>query len=269
MRPNRTAQFLAIVCAIAFCLSAVAALLSVSFHQELLVSSTYKNALANQQFYTRLPAIVAEQLVLGLDGNLCTDNPLRCGNAKPELVSCFKTSLGERRYGVLAAGVEAPADEESQKMQACIDQLQPDVQTSNAGNAGVLSFFRLIKAKDLEKVITPLLQPGEMKPLADSFLDQFFSYLNGEQASITLDLTGIKTSLKGPGGFETLLTIIQSQPQCTFQQLEDMLVITLTGKGNLVLCNPSTDLLNVLTPFIQSTLDLRWIRSRTQRRSLR
>jgi hypothetical protein len=255
MRLSRQAKFLAVACAIAFVLTAVAALLFVSFHQELLVSSTYKNALESQQFYTRLPAIVAEQLVLGLDGNPCTDNPLRCANAKPELINCFKASLGERRYGILATGVEAPNAGESRQIQACVDQFQPDVQTANAGNGAGLSFFRLIKAQDLQKVITPLLQPGEVKPLADSFLDQFFSYLNGGQASITLDLTGIKKSLKGPGGFQTLLSIIRSQPQCTFQQLEQMLVITLTGKGNLVLCNPSTDLLNLLSPFIQSTLD--------------
>ena len=254
MQGSPFTRFLAILFAIAFVLTTCAALLLITFDQALLNSTTYKNALATQQVYSRLPRLVAEQLVESMNANPCVDNPLRCENARPELLACFRVALGQDRFNAIASGVEPPTEAESREIQVCINQDQPDLQTAEDSPGGAPAFFKLIKASDLEKVITPLLPPVQINRLTDSFLDQLFSYLNGHQDSITLDLTGIKGDLAGPGGLITLLLIIRSQPACTFEQLEQMLVITLTGKGDLILCNPSPDLLELLTPFIQSEL---------------
>ena len=254
MRPSGFTRFLALICALLFSLTAAGALLWVSADRELLNPVTYKNALTTQGDYPHLPAHVSEQIVLALNGRPCADNPLRCPNANPQLKDCFQSTLGPWRSGAIGAGVEKPTETESAIIQACIDKIQPDLQTAGIGSGGVLAFFQHVKAKDLERVITPLLPPDEMKPLADSFLDQWFAYLNGRQQNITLDLTGIKAALKGPGGLDTVLLILRSQPPCTFEQLQQLLQITLTGQGNLTLCSPAPELLGLLTPFIQSTL---------------
>ncbi len=254
MQGSPFTRFLAGLCAIAFVLTTVAALLFVSLDRQLLVASTYKNALTSQQVYNRLPAMVAEQLVESLNASPCVDNPLKCGNASPELVDCFKAELGQARYNALASGTEGPTGGERARIQGCVNQLQPDLQSSDSAPAGIPNIFKLIKAADLEKVIAPLLPPDQIKALTDDFLDQFFAYLNGERASITLDLTGIKQDLAGPGGLDTLILIIQAQPACTFEQLGQIVVITLTGQGELILCNPSPELLKLLNPFIKAQL---------------
>jgi hypothetical protein len=254
MPPSGFNRFLALLCALAFILTAAAVLLLTSVDRELLAAETFKNALATQKVYPQLPAIVSEQLVLSLTGSPCSDNPLRCENARAELTACFQAAVGEAHYRAISAGVERPTETENTKIKACIQQLQPDLQTSQAGSPGVLAFFRQIKADELEKVIAPLLPPNQTQALADSFLDQFFATMNGRQENITLSLTGIKGSLKSPAGLETVLLILRSQPPCTFEQLQELFSITLTGEGVLRLCSPAPELLELLSPFIQSTL---------------
>ncbi len=255
MPPSRTSRLFAFLCALVFILTAAASVVAVSADLELLSPETYKNALASQQVYPQLPSLVAKQIVLGLNGDPCADNPLRCRNAKPQLITCFHAAVAEAHYRAIAAGVEKLTAAENSRVQACISKIQPDLQVTSSGSGGVLSFFRHIRGPDLESVIAPLLPPAQMKPLADSFLDQLFAFLNGRQDRITLDLSGIKGALKGPGGLETLLLIIRSQPPCGLDQLQQLLQITLTGQGTLTLCSPAPDLLALLTPFSQTQLD--------------
>lgn len=247
--------FLAALCAVIFSLSAAAVLVALRAEQTLLSPGPYKNALITGNVYPELPELVSEQLVLALNRNPCSDNPLRCPSIQPQLADCFESVLGPWRTRAISAGVEKPSQVETAAIQTCIDQLQPDVQAAavDAGG-GVLAFLQLIRAQDLEKVITPLLPPPETQALADSLLDQSFAYLHGRQAQVTLNLTGLKTALKSPGGLDTFLLILRSQPPCTFDQLQQLLVITLTGQGSLALCSPVPELLDLLTPFIQTQL---------------
>jgi hypothetical protein len=249
------ARLLAVLCAIVFVLTAVAALLLAVFDQELLVSSTYKDALAGQQAYTRLPIVLAGQLVYSLNYNPCVDDALRCENIIADVKDCARTALGDQRYEALASGDGRPTDAERVQLHACVVKYQPDLQASAGSSGGIPAFIRSIGAPRLENVIAGLLPSAQTKPLADDFIDQLFSYLNGRQDSVTLHLVGLKASLTGPAGLKALLDILRAQPNCTLDQLARMTASALSGKGELLMCRPPDQLIEMVTPLLQSVLD--------------
>ncbi len=250
------ARGMAVLLAIVFILTAVVALLLVGVDQELLVSSTYKNALASRQVYNRLPGIVAEQLVVGMNFSPCAANSLRCENIDPQVKDCARAALGDQRFNALSTADVKLTDAEIRLLQGCVRQYQPDLPGSTDSSGVFPGFIKSIDTGALEKAIAGLLPPAQLKPLADDLLDQLFSYLTGRQEAITLNLVGLKQSLASQAGLDALLNVIRSQPVCTLQQLEEIMIVALTGKGDLLLCRPSDKLLDLVTPLINTTLNV-------------
>jgi len=249
------ARLLAFLLAIAFVLTAVAALLLQVVDQELLISSTYKDALISQQAYTRLPRVLAEQLVFSMNYNSCVDDALRCENVIADVKDCARTALGDQRYEALASGDGRPNDTEREQLHACVAKYQPDLQASAGAPGGIPALIRSIDASQLENVIVGLLPPEQTKLLADDLLDQLFAYLNGQQDSVTLHLVGLKKSLSSPAALQALLDFLRAQPNCTLEQVAQMILSALSGKIDLLMCRPPDQLIEVVTPDLQSMLD--------------
>lgn len=73
----------AIIFSIAFILSAVLSLLLTSIDRRLLSPSIYKNVLVQQQFYNRLPGVLAEQLAMVLKSSNPTNSQNPSGGGPP------------------------------------------------------------------------------------------------------------------------------------------------------------------------------------------
>ncbi len=119
-------------------------------------------------------------------------------------------------------------------------------------NINAIPFLRELAPEDWQNTIAMLLPPEELKTTADSALDGTFDYLNGHSSSAAISLLPLKTQLAGPSGMNVVLQILSLQPPCTVEQLTQMALGALAGQ--IALCNPPPEALNLMTPFLQSQL---------------
>jgi hypothetical protein len=102
------------------------------------------------------------------------------------------------------------------------------------------------------KVLIDAVVPEQMQQsMTEDTLDQFFAYINGETDTPRLSLIPLKKSLASPAGVNAALAILQSQPNCTIQQIVKIL-ITFGGE----LCNPPQKIIDLLHPVIQDQVQL-------------
>jgi len=118
------ARFIASIFAILFVITTILALLLTTLNQQIFSSNLYKNALAEQNIYERLPEIVGAVLTSSLLTDPCAQNPLACNidGASPELQACLTTALGPDAYEAIGSGQRSPTDVELQLAQPCLDQ---------------------------------------------------------------------------------------------------------------------------------------------------
>jgi hypothetical protein len=119
-----------------------------------------------------------------------------------------------------------------------------------AENGSAVPFLQILTIEDWQSSIALLLPPEELKQMGDQALDATFDYLNGKTDSATLSLVPVKTRLAGDAGTQMVLQIVRRQPACTPDQLQQM-AVGLFG-GQIVLCNPPDEAVNLMMPFIQT-----------------
>ena len=124
--------------------------------------------------------------------------------------------------------------------------------TTITGNQGTLPFLQTVKVEDWQNIISFLLPPEELEALSDNALDSTFDYLNLKTDTATISLMPIKSRLVGDSGMNVVLQILRLQPECTVEQLTQMALGFLGGQ--IALCNPPPQAVELMTPLIQSQL---------------
>jgi hypothetical protein len=108
-----------------------------------------------------------------------------------------------------------------------------------------------LSAKDWQAIIGAVLPPEVTRALVEDSVTSAFDYLNGKTESATLSLAALKSHLSGRGAVESVMQLLRSQPPCTMEDLAQMALSGWFGEPELVLCNPSNEILNIVPPLIQ------------------
>lgn len=116
------------------------------------------------------------------------------------------------------------------------------------------AYLKELTLEDWRGTIAAIVPPEELKVLTDSTLDSVFDYLNHRSDSVQISLLPIKGRLMGPGGMAVVQKILSAQPACSAEQLLQMGMGFLAG--NFALCNPPPEMAGLLTPLIESQLQL-------------
>ena len=127
--------------------------------------------------------------------------------------------------------------------------------TSIAEKERASAFLKLLTTDQWRTTISSILPPEELKTLTNEMLDSTFDYLNGKTDSIVISLLPFKNQMTTSGGMEAIKQILRAQPNCTPEQLMQMAVQAFTG-GDLILCNPPEEALGLVTPLIETQLQI-------------
>ena len=123
-----------------------------------------------------------------------------------------------------------------------------------AANQNLDPYLKELTLEDWRGAITSAVPPEELRVLTDSTLDSAFDYLNDRSDMVQISLLPIKTRLSGPAGVVVVQEILKAQPACTADQLLQMGMGFL--QGNFALCNPPPEMTGLLSPLIESQLQL-------------
>lgn len=248
------ARLLAVLLAVAFCILAVLALILTGLERHLTDPEIYKDALAGQQVYARLPRILAEQLVTQANYNPCAANPLLCENASQEFLNCALSKVGQERFDALGSGSAQLTAAERENLQGCIDSYGGNLQAEQAGQGGAPEFIQALGVSEWETVIRILFPEGELQATAENVLDQFFAYLDGQQENVVLSLVPLRNRISGQPGLDAVVKVLRDQPACSDAEYEQ-LARSLSGQaGETRLCAPNDRQLEPMLPLIQAQL---------------
>jgi hypothetical protein len=245
-------KFLAAVLAILFVVTMLVSIVLFTLDNRLMNPVTYKSALATQQVYSRMPRIIAEQLIMTMNFDPCAENPFVCENITPEFKQCAVLKLGQERIDILVAVDETPTIKEMENIKSCVEQYIPkDVGQIKNGPPG---FMQSLTPANWEEVLSGLLPPSILKPMAESLIDITFNYLNGEENTVSVSLVALKNRLSGPEGVDALMELIRSQPPCDAAGTEAMVAALAGGATPQTFCSPQEEKLQELKPEIKNLL---------------
>ena len=179
---------LAILCAIFFVVTAVIALFFFNFDRRAFTAETYQKAFAREDFYNKLPGIMADVML--------------------------SSSTDQSQFPVVMRGMSREAWE---------------------------AFFRT------------LLPPEALKAMGDDTLNSTFAYITMQTDSAQINLAPLKASMVGETSVQAVLSLLGTQPQCTFEQIAQMTIGLFSG-SQIEFCNPPAELYTALTPIIQSQM---------------
>jgi hypothetical protein len=254
------ARFFASIFSILFVITTILALLLTTINRQMFNANLYKNALAEQNIYERFPSTLGIILTSSISFNPCAGNPMACEDISPELKACYEQAVGNERYITLAGGQDQPTDAEQARIQACLDQYDSPAQTATLGGSGggnwMPSFLQNLTAENWQAILTILLPPDNLQTMTESTLDQMFAYLNGETDTVTVPLDKLKERLTDPAGIDLIMQLINSQPPCTEQVLEQLVqMVSGTSNGGMVLCKPPEVLVPIVVLLLQEQLN--------------
>jgi hypothetical protein len=182
-------KVLAYLFAALFVLSAVFALISFNFERRAFRAETYQQVLATEDFYNRIPAVMAEAMV-----------------------SSPSTNFQSLPFSMQNMSTKAWED-----------------------------FFRVLLPQDA------------LKSIGDDTLRATFAYLNMQNDSITISFAPIKANMGTDSGVQAVFGLFRTQPDCTLAQVAQITINLLSGQ-QIEFCNPSAELIPLLTPVVQAQL---------------
>ena len=104
-----------------------------------------------------------------------------------------------------------------------------------------------------EAFFRTMLPPETLKVMGDDMLNASFAYLNMRTNSVQLSLVPLKTSMVSDTGVQAVFTLLNTQPDCTLEQMAQMAFDLLT-KSEIQFCKPPAELYPMLTPAIQGQM---------------
>lgn len=129
------------------------------------------------------------------------------------------------------------------------------VTTAVTQNPNLPTFVETLTVANWESTISSVLPPHEVKVITDEALDSIFNYINRRSDSVVISVIPLKSHLVGPSGVEVVKQILRAQPACTPEQLQAIALGFLTG-GDILLCSPPEDVMALLTPVIESQIQV-------------
>ena len=122
-------------------------------------------------------------------------------------------------------------------------------------NQNTPTFIRSLTLTDWEAAVSSMLPAEELKAITDDALDSVFDYINRRTDSVSVSVIPLKSRLIGPSGVELVKQVLRVQPACTTEQLQAIAFGFLSG-GDILLCSPPEDVLTLLTPVIESQIQV-------------
>ena len=106
-----------------------------------------------------------------------------------------------------------------------------------------------------EAFFREILPPETLKVLGDDVLNSTFAYLNLQTNSVQLSLIPLKASMVGEAGVQAVYALLDTQPDCTFEQIAQMTFNLLTN-SEMQFCKPPAELASMLSPVIQGQMQV-------------
>lgn len=185
---NLLKKIFGILFTVLFIVTAVPALIFFNFDRRAFTAETYQKAFANNDFYGKLPVVMAEAMLT-----------------------------------------------------ANTDQSQFPIVMRGMGKDAWESFFRT------------LLPQETLKMMGDNILSSTFAYLNMRTNSVQLSLIPLKTNMVSDSGVQAVFELLNTQTECTFEQIFQITMDLMT-KSEMQLCKPPSELYPLLTPVIQEQM---------------
>ena len=129
------------------------------------------------------------------------------------------------------------------------------VTTAVTQNPSLPTFVKTLTVANWESTIASVLPPQELKIITDEALDSIFDYINRRSDAVVISVIPLKSHLVGPSGVEVVKQILRAQPACTPEQLQAIALGFLSG-GDILLCSPPEDVMALLTPVIESQIQV-------------
>ena len=181
-------KFTGVILAILFVLTAVPALIFFNFDRRAFTAETYQKAFANADFYSNLPAVLAETML--------------------------SASTDKSQLPIVMRGMSQQAWED---------------------------FFR------------EMLPQETLKVMGDEILSSTFAYLNMQVNSVQISLVPLKNSMVSDLGTQAIFSLLNTQPDCTFEQIAQT-TISLLNNGEIQFCKPPVEFTSMLAPVIQGQM---------------
>ncbi len=262
------ARLIAILCILLFIVTTTLVLPLFAIGRQLLAPQVYKQALAGQDFYQRLPALLGEQLTRQMTYNPCVENPEdpRCqaegdsGEAPPdaftrivltasgELRTCLAQALSAEAFAAITSGQRPPAADEVQQIRPCLrEHGLPAAMVSNEG--GPPLYFLLLDGHDWEIIFSELLPAPWFQTQTEAVIDQLFAWLPSDQPALSLMISTreFRENLAGEGGQHMIRQLLAALPPCTPAQLANAgSALARAAEGEVPPCRPPEPLLTQL-----------------------
>ncbi len=104
-----------------------------------------------------------------------------------------------------------------------------------------------------EAYFRAMLPQETLKAMGDETLNSIFAYLNLQTNSVQISLIPLKASMVSDTGVQAVFTLLDTQPDCTLEQIAQM-TFNLFNNNEIQFCKPPAELTTLLTPMIQGQM---------------
>jgi hypothetical protein len=104
-----------------------------------------------------------------------------------------------------------------------------------------------------EAYFRAVLPQETLKAMGDETLNSIFVYLNQQTNSVQISLAPLKAGMVSESGVQAVFTLLDTQPDCTFEQMAQT-TMNLLNNGEIQFCKPPAELYPILTPVIRGQM---------------